>query len=695
MGDTTGDFSKLSILSFVDTSTHDLTKDLFTPLLSNAVFYDRGVGYFSSGWLRANCEGMAQFAANGGRARWITSPILDERDWEALLIGDAARTSLLLLTTLERNITTLSEALQKDVLNALAWLVADEVLTFKLAVPRNKLANGEFHDKFGIFTDGTGNKVSFNGSYNDSIQGTRNYESLKVFSSWETALTSFVQADATRFEKLWNNEDPNVQVFDLPLAAQEKIVKLRTAERPYPEPKWVRIRRLYEAKVSYNLPCPHLPEKLDLRDYQREAIDAWFTADCQGFLEMATGTGKTITALAASVRLLEQQKRLAVIIAVPFQHLVDQWHTEAKEFGYLSVLAYQSKTRWLKELNEQISEFKGGYRSHLSVITTHATFISSDFQKVIGKLDTKTLLIADEAHHLGAEESRKSYPLNIPFRLALSATPNRWFDDYGTAQLREYFGETVYAFPLEKAINVSLTPYYYYPHLVELTLDEMHNYQELTDKIARIIHYDDENSQRTVELLLIKRSSILYKAENKLAVLSNLVDQPEDIRHTLFYCAPEQIKAVRSLIGWEKGIKVKQFTAEENPQERKTILEDFASGTLQGLVAMKCLDEGVDVPNTRTAFILASSSNPREFIQRRGRILRKAPGKTHSFIHDFIVMPPAALSSNQSSPTFQVDRKIIRRELQRFKEFSNVAENKQFAIDVIWGIARQYGLRDF
>jgi superfamily II DNA or RNA helicase len=641
---------------------------------------------------------MVQFATNGGRARWITSPILDERDWEALLVGDAARTDILLFNTIEKNISNLAQTLQRDTLNALAWLVADEVLTFKLAVPQNKLINGEFHDKFGVFTDSEGNKVSFNGSYNDSIQGTRNYESLKVFCSWQAAFLPLVQADTSRFEKLWNNQDPNVQVFDLPIAAQQQIVKLRTSERPYPEPEWVKIKMLYESKTSYDVPRPHLPETITLRNYQQKAIIAWLGNECQGFLEMATGTGKTITALAASVQLFEREKQLAVIIAVPYQHLVDQWQEEAKKFGYQPILAYQNKTRWVKVLNEQILEFKAGYRGHMSVITTHTTFASVDFQRIIGQLDSnnKALLIADEAHHLGAEESRKAYPQNIPYRLALSATPDRWFDDEGTEVLHKYFGETVFSFSLEKAINVSLTPYYYYPHLVPLTVDEMLDYQELTEKIARLVNRDDDESRKVIALLLIRRAELLNTAENKMHTLAELIDQEkEEIKHTLFYCAPQQIETVLQLLGSEKGLLVHQFTAEETPKNRKELLTAFALGNLQGLVAMKCLDEGVDVPNTKTAFILASSSNPREFIQRRGRILRKAPGKTHSIIHDLLAIPPSAFFTNRNSTTFEVDRKIVQRELLRFKEFASLAQNKHEAIEMIWNIVRQYGLRDF
>lgn len=685
----------LSIIQVMDTSDHDLTLEFFKPLLSSSVRYDRGVGYFSSGWLRMNAEGMIAFANNGGRARWVTSPILDEADWQALQTGEAARTDFTLRMALKRSISSLDETVKRDVLSALAWMVADEIITFKLAVPQEKLNQGDFHDKFGIFTDAQGNQVSFNGSYNDSIQGTRNYESIKVFSSWEPSFAFLVQKDTERFERLWDNRDLNVKVFDLPEAARAQILRLRTGERPYKEPEWIKSRHIQESSLPYSLAYPVVPANLSLRDYQKEAIEAWFTHQCRGLLEMATGTGKTITSLAASAYLYGQEGRLAVIIAVPYQHLVDQWHDEAKAFGYRPILAYKNKSRWIQDLNHQIMEYNAGYRDFISVITTHTTFISNDFQESIVCLKGASLLLADEAHHLGAEQSRWSYPEQISFRLALSATPDRWFDDKGTESLREYFGETVFSFSLKEAIGISLTPYYYYPHLVSLTDEELEQYQELSVKIAKIVHQKNTQRNQVLEMLLIRRAKLLNNAENKLSVLSNLVDEQSDMDHTLFYCSPEQIDDTLKLLGLEKGLRVHRFTAEESAKERQQLLSDFAQKRLQALVAMKCLDEGVDVPNTHTAYFLASSSNPREFIQRRGRILRKAPGKDNSYIHDLIAVPPTEGTKSQNAATFAIERNIIRKELQRFKEFANLSQNKHKALDVIWDIAKRYGLMDF
>ena len=544
-------FRSLSLPAFMDTSSHNLVRGFFEPVLTCARRYDRGVGFFSSSWLRINAQGMAAFAANGGRARWVTSPILDAADWDALLLGDAARDDTVLRQALERTIANLGATLDTATRNALAWMVADEVLTFKLALPRNKLERGDFHDKFGVFTDPDGDQIGFNGSYNDSVQGTRNYESIKIFCSWEPAFAPLVQADAERFVRLWNNHDPNVRAFDLPAALREQIVRLRDDARPYPEPAWVNLKQLQDARLNYRAPRPTLPATVTLRDYQLTAIDAWFAHACRGLLEMATGTGKTITALAASARLYEREGQLAVIIAVPYQHLVDQWAEETRAFGYEPVLAYQRKARWLNELNQQIMDYTAGYRRCIAVIVTHSTFARDEFQRALARLQGPVVFIADEAHHLGAEQSRQSYPEHVPFRLALSATPDRWFDDAGTLALRAYFGATVFAFTLEQAIGVSLTPYYYYPHRVELTDEEMERYAELSAKIARLAHRDDAEAQEALRMLLIKRADLLNNAANKLTELAQLVLKPDEIAHALFYCAPGQLDAVLCLLGIE------------------------------------------------------------------------------------------------------------------------------------------------
>ncbi len=651
--------------------------------------YDRGVGFFSSGWFRIAAKGMVNFAQNGGHARWVTSPILDEKDWEAMLKGEIARQDIFLYEILKKNIEDLITSLESDTLSAISWMVADGCIDFKLALPRNKLDHGEFHDKFGIFTDSSGNQLVFNGSYNDSIQGTRNYESIKIFCSWDPTAKMWIKDDAERFETLWNNSDPNVQVFDLPSAAKEQIIKLRKFEKPY---QFIKSAN----PIQFSRPIsPQIPPSIQIRDYQNDAINAWFDANCRGLFEMATGTGKTITALAASIRLLERENNLVVIVACPYQHLVDQWVKEAKEFGYIPHNAYQSKNTWLDEVNEKILVFNHKDINSVCIITTHATFSTEHFLNTINRIEGPLLLIADEVHHLGSAKQKAFLPEKAQFRLALSATPNRWFDPEGTNVLHQYFGEIVYSLPLPEAIQKGfLTPYYYYPILVELTDDEMVEYSDLSAKIGSLIAQEKNNSiQDMLERLLIKRANILNSASNKIGEISKLIGNQKDMKHTLFYCAPGQIDEVVQLLGWEKRLRIHRFTAEEDIPTRQRLLKEFSDEKLQALVAMRCLDEGVDVPSTRIAYILASSSNPREFIQRRGRILRLSPGKDAATIYDLIAIPPAKSFSDEIS--FNAEKSLLKRELRRFSEFADSSLNSQAACEVIWELAKEFGVLGF
>jgi len=670
--------------SYLDTSHSDLVRDFFVPALKNSIRYDRGVGFFSSGWLRITANGMNKFAENGGTARWVTSPVISKKDWDAMLFGEKARINPFLRKLIKINIEDLEKTLENETLSALAWMIADGILEFKFALPRNKLSKGDFHDKFGIFYDNKGNSVSFNGSYNDSIQGTLNYESIKIFSSWIEKYKDLVIEDTNRFNQLWDNLDPNVQVYDLLESEKEKIIRLRKFDRPY--------RKINTFPIDLSQKPLNIPEDIHLRDYQNDAICAWEKSNRIGLFEMATGTGKTITSIAASVRFFEEKKELALIVTCPYIHLVEQWKNDAEAFGYRPLLAFKSSEEWKAKINNKIIAFNNGDIGNLCIITTHSTFSTKLFQSTIARINRTTLLIADEAHHLGAESKTKYYPKNIEYRLALSATPDRWFDDAGSARLRNYFGKTVFEFQIGKAIKEGyLTEYKYFPVITELTNSEMENYQELSKKISKLFNMGEKPDENRILLsLLLKRSNILNSAENKLEKLSNLIDSQNEISHTLFYCAPGQLNKITSLLGKEKKIKIHKFTYKEDNKSRQRILNEFESGMLQGIVAIKCLDEGVDIPSTKTAYILASSSNPREFIQRRGRILRKSIGKSYAIVYDFITFPPLDFLEN-----FPIERQIIRKELSRFKEFAQYAINFNSAYECIWEIAMRFNILDF
>ncbi len=661
----------------------NLVRDFYTPCLRNATQYWRAVGYFTSNGLALNVKGLSTFIRHGGQINLVTGPKLMSDDIEAIQRGYEAK---------EQNLSPLLdfsfEKVARDRLMLLTWLIAHSYLDIKIACPSDSnptYPHAIYHEKTGVFLDDN-NAVAFSGSSNETVGGLlNNFESIDVHWSWDD-IQERVQQKIDNFKRLWNNDTDKLDVIDFLSAVTEELLIHQTVYETG------QVEAPDKPEIIEQI-VPYLPKDIVLRKYQSEAIDAWFENECRGLWEMATGTGKTITALSALAKLREEKENLFVVIACPYQHLVDQWYEEAIRFGFEPILAYKSSASWVNRLNTALVRYNYGVRDVVCTITTQTTFIAEIMQKLLSKLKRSAVLIADEVHHLGAERSRKRLTDIFNYRLGLSATPNRWFDESGTTALRTYFGDTVYEFSLDKAIKMGyLCPYYYHPHLVELTGEEFEAYEHLTERISKLYHQiESGETSEALERLLIKRATLLNRAENKLVKLAELLtDKTDSLHHTLFYCAPGRITPVLELLT-NLGLRVAKFTAEESATERQELLKMFASGHLQALVAMKCLDEGVDVPSTRTAYILASSSNPKEFIQRRGRILRQSAGKEHAEIHDLIAVPPIDYRQYSTS-TFRTERKIVARELERFNEFAGMALNKFEARDKIWGLAKNYDL---
>jgi DNA phosphorothioation system restriction enzyme len=441
------------------------------------------------------------------------------------------------------------------------------------------------------------------------------------------------------------------------------------------------------------------PTWVEHRAYQQNAIKSWLDAGGRGIYNMATGTGKTVTSLLTAAEIADKlDGNLALIIAVPYQHLVDQWAEDVTDFGSDPVLAYKARRQWQERLERELLEFNMGSRSSVVVITTHTTFASDSFQNTLSRLNNdRTMLIADEVHHLGSPQHIESLPEEIQLRLGLSATPERFYDEEGTETLFEYFGDgVVFEYSLSEAIeNGALVEYYYLPHVVTLTPEEAEQYDVLSAKIARLaakqggdIGDADLQGNTSLKHALFKRARLIGTAANKLEKLQELLEHRETIEHTLVYCGDGSVEdemtgdtkrhvdATVDLMETELGLAVNRFTARESQSEREDLLAQFESKALDALIAIRCLDEGIDVPATKTAYVLASSSNPRQFIQRRGRILRPHPGKDHAVIHDFIVSPPEfSVGKTTSDNQFKTERRLVQKELERVNLFSEAARN--------------------
>jgi len=699
----------------------NIVEDFYIPLLSNAKKYDRAVGFFSSSVLIELSKGLINLVKNGGKMRLITSPKLQEQDIQAIKDGYDKRT--IIDKAIMREWKEPCNYIEEERLNFLSHMVEDGYLDIKIAF---KKPIGLYHEKIGILTDDEGNAVAFSGSLNESEQAiSLNFESIDAFTSWNEP--SRTQTKIAYFEETWNNLTNSLEVIDFPRVAREKLQSYKkekynenidqqdNANENFHEYTNNTTGIVFEEEtIKKNV--PKLPFDR-LREYQEEAIQNWAKMNYKGIFDMATGTGKTYTGLGALVDLYNHcNSDLAVVICCPFIHLVEQWVEDLVKFNIEPIVGYGSSSQknWKEKLSKAIKyhNYKIEGKQFFCFITTNATFYSEFVQEELKKLNHNSLLLVDEAHYFGAEFIRQNLPENFEYRLALSATINRHGDEDGTKALFEYFGEKCIEYTLEMAIEAGmLTKYHYYPVITNLTAEELSLYKELTKKIAKyVMGSDKKHIPEAAKPYLLKRARLISGAKNKLIALRDAIAPYKDKKHLLVYCGAttidsqgsesesiKQIEVVCKMLGNDLNMKTAKFTAEEDMTQRQNIKNLFAKGDmLQVLVAIKCLDEGFNIPEIRTAFILASTTNPKEYIQRRGRVLRLAEGKEYAEIYDFITLPrPLEDTYNLTAEEQKYESGLVKREFARMQEFNRMAincvENNK---KLIWELIDSYKLYD-
>lgn len=689
------------------TGRDDLVRDFFIPCLEASILYKRAAGYFSSYGLALAARGVASLASRGGKMRLVVSPHLQPEDVEALQLAsnnpaDAVR------AIAAKSLADIEDALVKDRLNALAWLAAAGLLEVKLALrldPKGNYSRGIFHEKAGIFSDSTGNHVAFSGSSNETAGGlVENFESIKAFCSWKDA-EGRVQEEIDNFEALWNDSTPGLRVMEFSAAGRDLLERYRDPDKPPPGITQHKVMEPGRATVF------HPPVGFDLRPYQADAIRAWSKAGGKGIFAMATGSGKTLTALTLASKVAEKNQPFVLLVVCPFINLCKQWIREMAAFGLQPVPCYEGRDRWQAELEEGYQRLSVGMSNVHAIVATNATYMSDVFQSRlrprVASGAVHHLLIADEVHNLGADRIKEALLDGIALRLGLSATPERHHDPVGTSVVLNYFGGIIYEYSLSQAIaDGRLCHYRYHPVAVELTDEETDSYEEITAKLAKFFPGGDANEdiQQAAMRLLIKRARLLGGAVNKLDALDRVISSMQERPNkAIFYCGDgrttdaitdeevRQIQAVSRLLGEKHGLRVRNFTFRESPQEREEILRDLASGFLDGVVAIRCLDEGIDLPELRMGFLLASSTNPRQFIQRRGRLLRNAPGKNRAIIYDFFVSPPD-LGGKLDDSGFNMERSFFQKELSRIVEFCRMAENGPESLHHLHALRLKYNL---
>jgi len=685
------DFVNLNIRRVYDSEEDDILHGFYIPVLANSNMYYRLAGFFSSSALAVAARGIKGLLKNQGEMKLVVGAAFRKEDVEAIRKGIEKPDEVIEKMCL-RNLENIENEFIKNHISALSWLVAKGKLEIKIAVisdnknfPLDKQTVdnlGIFHQKVGIFVDSDGKMISFSGSINETAKGwTENIEEFKVFRSWVESESIQFQSDLKKFQKFWDGKAHRIKIFNMPDAIKNAIIRFVPSN-------------VDDLELE---PPPYIPtdkDKIQLRPYQHRAIEAWIKNGYRGLFEMATGTGKTYVALGCAKEIFKI-KRMAIVISCPSKHLPQQWENEIQKFGIecKKIVAFGNYHKWKDKLTDGIVDFNNNIYKTILIFTTHATAMREHFLEQINKINSDILFIADEVHWLGAPKLRKALNPKYKFRIGLSATPKRWLDKEGTHILDSFFGGTVFEFPLKRAIAEGfLVPYEYYPIFVSLTDEELDDYREKTKRIARL--YDkakeDEKKAELLEHLLRIRQDIIKGAREKIEAFERLMNTFEEISHTLVYCNDHnQMNWVQDILS-KIGVVHHEFTGEESEKERKDLLDNFARGNYQILTAMKCLDEGIDVPPTKLAIILASSGNPKQYIQRRGRILRKYEGKEKAIIHDFLVVPN--ISESYDRELYEIEKKIFRKELKRYKEFAGMALNHLGALKIIMPIMEKYGI---
>lgn len=712
--------------------------------LTNSNEFNLLLGYFSSSAINLLSIGFATFISNGGKMKMVINHLLSNKDKETISRveenpRDIQVFDLTNIVELERNLNDYD----LHFFECLAYLIKEKRIEIKVIKPKN--GKGIAHYKSGVFSDGL-HSVGYQSSCNFTLYGlSENLEHLQAFLSWENGRSNkFINAQINDISSFFNetNEDVDyIPVQEIEVVLKDRFGKKDIEELIVQEELLMKkkmgllantklkntISRLYET-VDEIRKKPRFPYIEGPRDYQKTAFDNWKKNNQQGLFAMATGTGKTITSLNCLLEIYNRLGYYKALILVPTISLVEQWEVECQKFNFTNIIKVSSKSRtWkvsvanIRMLEMASSDDKLSY----VIIATYASFVRSNIFPELSKFPkTKLLLIADEAHNMGSGQmiSRLS---EIPYhrRIGLSATPERQFDESGNRKLMEFFGCTdgyTFEYSMAEAIEKgALCRYYYFPHIVKLTEAEMVQYKELSIKIAKLMRLKDIDSEEMLKRLLLKRKRIIHKAENKAGILKDIINErkkekgnlkftlvyvpegnkPDDNEADIFdtqdvidsdeetmHIIDEYTKIVRDV---DSHVIVRQFTS--TSKDREPMLKDFANGKIDVLTSMKCLDEGIDVPRSELAVFCASTGNPRQFIQRRGRVLRTHKDKHVALIHDLVVVPDNCFDEE----SYEIEKNLVASELKRVRDFATLSENLYYTDNALSEVLNHYNLSIF
>lgn len=687
------------------------------------------LGYFSTNSISTLSYGFAQFIYNGGTVDFLINHFLNDDDYK--LVNNDVVLDQGFYNSIEENILRDIERLN-DVLtkkqvdhfyNCLRYLIDNNRVTI---IPVTTKSGEISHYKEALFWDSEGNIINIVGSCNFTYKGiVCNGESFIINRSWgEVSERANIQHELKDYEKIFNKQssefvylmpdklinivkDKSVSLTAKELLEEElNLVNINTEAYTQEEIKIKKInyklKEKFEKTVVDILTKPKFPFGKP-RDYQTIAYKNWVENNKCGLFAMATGTGKTLTALNCVLSEFINNNYYKVIIVVPTKALVKQWEEEVKAFNFENIISTHSNKDWKNILQRYITRSILDNKKNIVLITTYSTFNRPVLQKFIKSVkDIESFIyIADEAHNIGSPRTLKNLPVKIKNRIGLSATPDRVYDEVGSKMLYNFFNshppKYTFRFTMKEAIEGGiLCKYDYFPIFIDLTPTEMREYEEITKELRKFIDPVTGRYKEEAQMKLLQRKRIVHKAVNKKTALVNLLDDLK-IKKKLDYTfvfVPEGYEPDYSEIDdyelekedshiideYAEIFKSRRYSfykylgGIENSQE---VLNSFAKGDIQVLLSMKCLDEGVDIPRAEHAIFCSSTGNPRQFVQRRGRVLRKSKGKDKAFIWDMIVTPP--LSSGDSKNT---ERNLFLSEVKRIVNFAALADNQ---VEILYG----------
>lgn len=709
---------KLNLKREYHTIEDNVIDELFVPCLKEATSYDRITGFFSGITFQMLAPGLAPLITSGGKMRMIISTRLSESEENAIQQGYNER------KIVEQDFLARFEdpkdEFEKGYLSLLTYLIANNILDIRVAVVRPNLPKAMEHEKIGIFNDGMGNSVAFSGSGNETPYGLiHNSENYDVYCAWKGEdPAARIMGKQFYFNKLWNGRYPNVFTYPFPEAVKAKIFEyqdyLSKAELAQLDKKY--IAKLKEREIGIQLdPLPSVGS-IKFHDYQFDAIDKFQSNGYRGYFDMATGTGKTYTALGSITRLVHDQsvktKAFFCVIVVPYQHLVTQWEGDCKKFHIEPLLAFGDSKKWKSKFEQKVISTELRQSKFECIIITTNSLQHPFVLDALDRIKKRVIFVADEAHNLGAGKISRVLDMDFKYRLGLSATIERHRDASGTQKLLNFFGECCIHYDLGRAIEERhLSHYRYYPVLVWLDDDEVDEYINLSRKISKWSSFGEDGEESEVlKKLLLRRALIVSGCRMKIDKLKEVIEPFKNDYYNLVYCGAvsyshycddveeTQLNKVLKMLKQDLGMIPERFTAKENMEDRETIKRHFEDKVINAIVAIKCLDEGVNIPCIQRAFILASSTNPKEYIQRRGRVLRlfDPKEKPYAEIYDFVTLSrPLDKLGLLSEEQRKIEARLARRELSRVEEFSRLADNYYESNLIKQQIISAYGLDKF